>query len=246
MSQQKGGSFVRDKLAGDVLVSPHSCYRYVRGRELLLLFERILVISREKLFRLTSITLGTLHLRATSLSLSLVLPLSRRGEEKGEGKREERRASCVVLFVLCPKIRAKASIRCFPNDPNSGYETALRRKGQEKGEVHLFCEFLSRRAASSQRIPRAGEYEWREEGHRAAHFVISVGREGVWGAVWKKRKKRKEEGRAREFESLDTLSALEPEARLAEREGEGRGKAEQGGQEGIKGREGENSVTAPR
>lgn len=68
----------------------------------------------------------------------------------------------------------------------------------------------------------------------------------MWGAVWKKRKKRKEEGRAREFESLDTLSALEPEARLAEREGEGRGKAEQGGQEGIKGREGENSVTAPR
>lgn len=244
MSQQKGGSFVRDKLAGDVLVSPHSCYRYVRGRELLLLFERILVISREKLFRLTSITLGTLHLRATSLSLSCFhFPDEEKRKAKERGRKEERR---VVLFVLCPKIRAKASIRCFPNDPNSGYETALRRKGQEKGEVHLFCEFLSRRAASSQRIPRAGEYEWREEGHRAAHFVISVGREGVWGAVWKKRKKRKEEGRAREFESLDTLSALEPEARLAEREGEGRGKAEQGGQEGIKGREGENSVTAPR
>lgn len=100
MSQQKGGSFVRDKLAGDVLVSPHSCYRYVRGRELLLLFERILVISREKLFRLTSITLGTLHLRATSLSLSLVLPLSKRGEEKGEGKREERRATCCVVRAL--------------------------------------------------------------------------------------------------------------------------------------------------
>lgn len=107
MSQQKGGSFVRDKLAGDVLVSPHSCYRYVRGRELLLLFERILVISREKLFRLTSITLGTLHLRATSLSLSRASTFQTRRRERRR-KEGGKKSDVLCCFRALPQNSGKS------------------------------------------------------------------------------------------------------------------------------------------
>lgn len=175
MSQQKGGSFVRDKLAGDVLVLPHSRYRYVRGRELLHSFRTDSpYFARETFpsYRLVYPKHLELYTCTSNLFLSLVLPLSGRGEEKGNAAGKKRNRSIVLLG----ENSCKGSIRCFQNDPNSGYETALRRKGEEKGEVAPFLRVLSRGAASSQRIPRAGEYEWREEGQRTAHFVISEGR----------------------------------------------------------------------
>lgn len=87
MSQQKGGSFVRDKLAGDVLAFvSHSRYRYVRERSGVAAASsasfRIsdLVISREKLSRLMEQfiyiyipTRRTLHF--THEQPSLALPL---------------------------------------------------------------------------------------------------------------------------------------------------------------------------
>lgn len=140
MSQQKGGSFVRDKLAGDVLVSPHSCYRYVRGRELLLLFERILVISREKLFRLTSITLGTLHLRATSLSLSCFhFPDEEKRKAKERGRKEERR---VVLFsCFAPKFGQKHRFDAFQTIRTRVTRPHCGGKGRKRGKFTFFASF---------------------------------------------------------------------------------------------------------
>ena len=95
MSQQKGGSLVRDKLAGDVLVLPHSCYRYVRGREL-------------HSFRTDSPYFETFpsyeYIRNTC-NFTLVRPLSRastfrtRRRERRKGKRrrrEEGREYCIA------------------------------------------------------------------------------------------------------------------------------------------------------
>lgn len=177
MSQQKGGSFVRDKLAGDVLAFvSHSRYRYVRERSGVAAASsasfRIsdLVISREKLSRLMEqfiyiyisqhVELYTLH---TSNLLSR-FHFSRRREEKGE------RGACIV------RTRAKfvASIRSFPT-----IRTRVTRPhcgGEDRGKFFPFCNFLSRGAASSQQIPR-------EESLRTVHFVISVGREGMKRAV---------------------------------------------------------------
>lgn len=103
MSQQKGGSFVRDKLAGDVLAFvSHSRYRYVRERSGVAAASsasfRIsdLVISREKLSRLMEqfiyiyisqhVELYTLH--TSNLPASTFLE-----EERRKAKEE------LVLFV---------------------------------------------------------------------------------------------------------------------------------------------------
>lgn len=103
MSQQKGGSFVRDKLAGDVLAFvSHSRYRYVRERSGVAAASsasfRIsdLVISREKLSRLMEqfiyiyisqhVELYTLH--TSNLRASTFLE-----EERRKAKEE------LVLFV---------------------------------------------------------------------------------------------------------------------------------------------------
>lgn len=140
MSQQKGGSFVRDKLAGDVLVSPHSCYRYVRGRELLLLFERILVISREKLFRLTSITLGTLHLRATSLSLSRATTFQTRRRER---RRKEGGKKSDVLCCSCfaPKFGQKHRFDAFQTIRTRVTRPHCGGKGRKRGKFTFFASF---------------------------------------------------------------------------------------------------------
>lgn len=105
MSQQKGGSFVRDKLAGDVLAFvSHSRYRYVRERSGVAAASsasfRIsdLVISREKLSRLMeqfiyiyiypNTSNFTLYTRATFSRASTFLE-----EERRKAKEE------LVLFV---------------------------------------------------------------------------------------------------------------------------------------------------
>lgn len=135
MSQQKSGSFVRDKLAGDVLVLPHSRYRYVRGRELLHSFRTDSpYFARETFPSVVYPKHLELYTCTSNLFLSLVLPLSGRGEEKGNAAGKKRNGSIVLLG----ENSCKGSIRCFQNDPNSGYETALRRKGEEKGEVAPF------------------------------------------------------------------------------------------------------------
>ena len=127
MSQQKGGSFVL----------PHSRYRYVRGRELLHSFRTDSpYFARETFpsYRLVYPKHLELYTCTSNLFLSLVLPLSGRGEEKGNAAGKKRNGSIVLLG----ENSCKGSIRCFQNDPNSGYETALRRKGEEKGEVAPF------------------------------------------------------------------------------------------------------------
>lgn len=189
MSQQKGGSLVRDKLAGDVLVLPHSCYRYVRGRELHSFRTDSPYFETFPSYEYIRNTCNFTLVRATALSC-FHFP----DEEKGKAKREtqEERGGTGVLYRSC-KAKIRASIRCFETIRTRVTRPHCGGKGRKKGKFHLFCDSLSRGAASSQRIPRAGEYEWREEGHRISLFR----REGAKGAVWKKRKKRRNGGRAR-------------------------------------------------
>lgn len=172
MSQQKGGSLVRDKLAGDVLVLPHSCYRYVRGRELHSFRTDSPYFETFPSYEYIRNTCNFTLVRATALSC-FHFP----DEEKGKAKREtqEERGGTGVLYRSC-KAKIRASIRCFETIRTRVTRPHCGGKGRKKGKFHLFCDSLSRGAASSQRIPRAGEYEWREEGHRTAHFVISEGR----------------------------------------------------------------------
>lgn len=133
------------------------------------LSERILLIS--KLSRLTSSiseTLATLHLYEQPLSRASTFRTRRR-------ETQEERGGTGVLYRSC-KAKIRASIRCFETIRTRVTRPHCGGKGRKKGKFHLFCDSLSRGAASSQRIPRAGEYEWSEEGHRTAHFVISEGR----------------------------------------------------------------------
>lgn len=133
MSQQKGGSLVRDKLAGDVLVLPHSCYRYVRGRELHSFRTDSPYFETFPSYEYIRNTCNFTLVRATALSC-FHFP----DEEKGNAGGERRDGSIVSL------VQGQNSCidSMFRNDPNSGYETALRRKRQEKGEVPPFLRLF--------------------------------------------------------------------------------------------------------
>ena len=96
MSQQKGGSFVRDKLAGDVLVLPHSRYRYVRGRELLHSFRTDSpYFARETFPSYRLVYPKHLELYTCTSNLSLSLSCFHFPEEKRKETQQERRGTGV-------------------------------------------------------------------------------------------------------------------------------------------------------
>lgn len=94
MSQQKGGSFVRDKLAGDVLVLPHSRYRYVRGRELLHSFRTDSPYFARETFP-SMVYPKHLELYTCTSNLSLSLSCFHFPEEKRKETQQERRGTGV-------------------------------------------------------------------------------------------------------------------------------------------------------
>lgn len=95
MSQQKGGSLVRDKLAGDVLVLPHSRYRYVRGRELLHSFRTDFPYFARETF-LYLVYPKHLELYTCTSNLSLSLSCFHFPEEKRKETQQERRGTGVL------------------------------------------------------------------------------------------------------------------------------------------------------
>lgn len=209
MSQQKGGSLVRDKLAGDVLVLPHSCYRYVRGRELHSFRTDSPYFETFPSYEYIRNTCNFTLVRATALSC-FHFP----DEEKGKAKREtqEERGGTGLLYRSC-KAKIRASIR---NDPNSGYETALRRKRQEKGEVPPFLR-LFKPGSSVESANSAGGRIRVARGRPPNSAFRYFGGKGRREQSGRRGRRGGTEAVRGEFESLDTLSALEPEARLRKR-----------------------------
>lgn len=138
MSQQKGGSFVRDKLARDVLVLPHSRYRYVRGRELLHSFRTDFpYFARETFLYLVYPKHLELYTCTSNLSLSRVSTFRTRKRERKRSRKEEEQEYCIARRKFVQGIDSM-----FPKRSELGLrDRTAEERGGKRGSCTFFASF---------------------------------------------------------------------------------------------------------